>query len=128
LRRETIQAASLDKKILTAGDPDGDERFKETPAEMVRRVCRQFGNGKNIVVLNDEAHHCYQPAPKETAVEEVLDADDRSRAKKAQDDARVWLSGVQAVNAKLNVRAAFDLSATPFFLKRAGYAEGTLCP
>ncbi len=33
---------------------------------MVRRVCRELGNKKNIVVLNDEAHHCYQaPAPKE---------------------------------------------------------------
>jgi type III restriction enzyme len=30
---------------------------------MVRRVCRTLGTKKNIVVINDEAHHCYQSAP-----------------------------------------------------------------
>src|SRR5262249_18731334 len=33
-----------------------------------------------------------------------------------------------AVHSKLGVRAVFDLSATPFFLKGSGYAEGTLFP
>ena len=27
---------------------------------MVRRVCREFGNRKKIVVINDEAHHRYR--------------------------------------------------------------------
>ena len=27
---------------------------------MARRVCRELGNKKNIVVINDEAHHCYR--------------------------------------------------------------------
>ena len=67
MRREKIQAAALTKKILARRSDD--ERFRETPAEMVRRVCRVFGNAKNIVVLNDEAHHCYAPAPKEEAEE-----------------------------------------------------------
>ncbi len=127
MRREKIQAASLTKKVLTGFD-ENDERFKETPAEMVRRVCRAFGNAKNIVVLNDEAHHCYAPAPKEQAVDEALAADERSLAKKDLEEARVWLSGVQAVRDKLRVRQVYDLSATPFFLKGSGYAEGTLFP
>ena len=37
--------------------------FMETPDQMVRRVCRELGNKKNIVVLNDEAHHCYRRKP-----------------------------------------------------------------
>jgi type III restriction enzyme len=127
LRRDKIQAASLTKKILSAGDTD-DERFRETPAEMVRRVCRVFGNAKNIVVFKDEAHHCYAPAPREEAEEAALDVDERTQAKKDLEEARVWLSGVQAVRDKLGVRAVFDLSATPFFLKGSGYAEGTLFP
>ena len=62
IRREKEQAAALTKKILAG--PGGDlDRFKETSGEMVRRVCRVFGNAKDIVVLNDEAHHCYTPAP-----------------------------------------------------------------
>ncbi|MBA2719521.1 MAG: DEAD/DEAH box helicase family protein [Chloroflexi bacterium] len=73
LRHDKIQVASLTKKVLTRFD-ENDERFRETPAEMVRRVCRVFGNAKNIVVLNDEAHHCYAPAPPAEAQEETLDA------------------------------------------------------
>ena len=30
---------------------------------MVRRVCRELGNKKNIIVINDEAHHCYRRKP-----------------------------------------------------------------
>ena len=36
--------------------------------------------------------------------------------------------GLQAVNAKIGVRAVYDLSATPFFLRGSGYPEGTLFP
>jgi type III restriction enzyme len=126
IRREKIKAASLTKKVLSGGEDD--DRFKETPAEMVRRVLRAFGNAKNIVVLNDEAHHCYAPAPKERAEQEKLDVDERPLARKDQEDARVWLTGLQAVQQKLGVRAVYDLSATPFFLKGSGYREGTLFP
>ena len=30
---------------------------------MVRRVCRELGTKKNIIVINDEAHHCYRRKP-----------------------------------------------------------------
>jgi type III restriction enzyme len=121
LRREKIEAASLTKKILAGGQDD--DRFRETPPEMVRRV---LGSTKNVVVLNDEAHHCYAPAPKDE--EGALDADERTQAKKDLEEARVWLGGLQAVRDKLGIRAVYDLSATPFFLKGSGYAEGTLFP
>ena len=124
IRREKIQASALTKKILSGFEDD--ERFRETAAEMVRRVARVFGNAKNVVVLNDEAHHCYSPAPRDE--EGTLDADERQQAKKDQEEARVWLSGLQAVRDKLGIRAVYDLSATPFFLKGSGYAEGTLFP
>jgi len=40
----------------------------------------------------------------------------------------VWISGIEAVKAKLGVRAIYDLSATPFFLLGSGYSDGTLFP
>lgn len=127
IRREKVQAAGLTKKILAG--PDGDlERFRETPGEMVRRVCRVFGTAKEIVVINDEAHHCYTPAPPEEAAEGGLDADERSEARQNQEEARVWFEGLRAVRDKLGIRSVFDVSATPFFLKGSGYAEGTLFP
>ncbi len=99
---------------------------------MVRRVCREFGSKRNIVVINDEAHHCYRGKPAE--------ADGRGRRRRAQgrgqagkpqkrdEEARVWISGLEAVKKKIGIRAIYDLSATPFFLRGSGYAEGTLFP
>ncbi len=127
IRRDKIEAASLTKKVLSRGDAD-NERFKETPGEMVRRVCKAFGTARDIVVLNDEAHHCYTPAPAEAAEEGSLDADERTEARRNADEARVWFDGLRALRDKLRIRSIFDVSATPFFLKGSGYAEGTLFP
>ena len=125
LRHDTLQAASLTKKVLAG--PDGDlDAFKETPEQMVRRVCRTFGNKRNIVVLNDEAHHCYQSAPE--TEEEALAAEERADAAQNEKDARVWLNGLRAVAGKIGIRAIYDLSATPFFLRGSGFREGTLFP
>ncbi|MEP7217804.1 MAG: DEAD/DEAH box helicase family protein [Bacteroidota bacterium] len=126
-QRELGQAGKLTKAILKQGETN---QFVETPAQMVRRVCRELGTKKNIVVLNDEAHHCYRHRPETGDAEDVVDlkGEDREEAKKREEEARIWISGIEAVKAKLGVRAVYDLSATPFFLKGSGYKEGTLFP
>jgi hypothetical protein len=100
--------------------------FAETPDQMVRRVCRELGNKKNIVVLNDEAHHCYRRKP--DGEEEKLSGDDKKEAQQREEEARIWISGLEAVKRKIGVRAIYDVSATPFFLRGSGYPEGTLLP
>ena len=125
MRRDTFEGSALTKKLVVG--PDGDpDRFRETPGEMVRRVCRTLGSKRNIVVLNDEAHHCYQSAPQ--AEQEKLSADERADVKRDQEAARVWLNGLRAVREKIGIREIHDLSATPFFLRGSGYPEGTLFP
>jgi type III restriction enzyme len=99
---------------------------KETPDQMVRRVCRELSTKKNIVVLNDEAHHCYRRRP--GAEDEKLTGDDRAEAKSRNEEARIWISGVEAVKAKIGVKAIYDLSATPFFLRGSGWGEAKLFP
>jgi type III restriction enzyme len=123
LLRERGAASRLTKSILSG---PGGSSFTETPEAMVRRVGRELGGKKNIVVLNDEAHHCYRR--KEDSADEKLAADERREADKREKEARVWISGLDAVRAKLGIRVVYDLSATPFFLKGSGYAEGTLFP
>jgi type III restriction enzyme len=93
---------------------------------MVRRVCRELGNKKNIIVINDEAHHCYRRRAEEEVVK--LKGDERKEAEKREEEARVWISGLEAVKSKIGVKAVYDLSATPFFLRGSGYPEGTLFP
>ncbi len=123
LPREKGDAARLTKAILARGEQNA---FQETPDQMVRRVCRDLSGKKNIIVINDEAHHCYWSKP--DAETEALSAEDRADAKRRNEDARVWSSGVLAVQRKIGVRAVYDLSATPFFLSGSGYGEGKLFP
>jgi len=121
--RETVAAGKLTKSILADGQPSP---FTETPDQMVRRVCRELNTKKNIIVLNDEAHHCYRRKPDGEEVK--LTGDDRVEAKTREEEARIWISGIEAVKAKIGVKAIYDLSATPFFLRGSGYPEATLFP
>ncbi len=121
--REKVQAGKLTKSILAGGAPGA---FTETPDQMVRRVCHDFGSKRNIIVINDEAHHCYRRKPDGEA--EALTGDERKEAEKRDEEARIWISGLEAVKAKIGVKAIYDLSATPFFLRGSGYPEGTLFP
>jgi type III restriction enzyme len=93
---------------------------------MVRRVCRELGNKKNVLVINDEAHHCYRRKPE--SPEERLKGDARKEAQKREEAARIWISGLEAVKSKIGIKTIYDLSATPFFLSGSGYPEGTLFP
>ena len=124
LLREKVAAGKLTKAILGRGRDRAP--FTETPDQMVRRVCRELGNKKNIIVINDEAHHCYRRKP--DGEDEKLTGDERGEAEKRDEEARVWISGLEAVKAKIGVKAIYDLSATPFFLRGSGYPEGTLFP
>jgi len=126
LRRDKIAAASLTKKVL-AGPGGNLDAFKETSDEMVRRVCREFGAKAGIVVLNDEAHHCYRQKL-DTTAEPKLSTEEKAEAKANAEAARVWISGLESVKQKIGIRTVYDLSATPFFLRGSGYPEGTLFP
>jgi len=122
-RRERISASKLTKTLLAT---TGESPFLESPGEMVRRVCRELGNKKNITVINDEAHHCYRR--RTGAEDETLVGDERKEAQAREEEARIWISGLEAVKRKIGIKTVYDLSATPFFLKGSGYSEGTLFP
>ncbi|MGH7680025.1 MAG: DEAD/DEAH box helicase family protein, partial [Gemmatimonadaceae bacterium] len=121
--RERGDAARLTKDLLGAKQTGA---FTETPDQVVRRVCREMGNKRGILVLNDEAHHCYRSRRDGEA--EGLKGDERKEAERREEEARVWLNGIEAVNAKIGVKTVYDLSATPFFLRGSGWPEGTLFP
>lgn len=129
LLRERGNAARLTKNILAGGpsaDPKALSPFKETPDQMARRVTRDLRGKKNLVVINDEAHHCYW---KTTDVQsEALSVEERAEAKERAEHARVWSAGLEAVQQKVGIRSVYDLSATPFFLSGSGQPEGTLFP
>lgn len=97
----------------------------ETEGQMVQRVLGDLMGLKNIVVINDEAHHCYREKP---GGEEDLTGEERREAEENNKAARLWISGLEAVQRQLGLGRVYDLSATPFFLAGSGYVEGTLFP
>lgn len=98
----------------------------ESDGAMIRRVAGELMGLKNIVVLNDEAHHCYRERPLTEEEQKALKGDELAAAKEANEAARLWISGIEAVKRKLGVSMVYDLSATPFFLRGSGYREGSL--
>lgn len=100
----------------------------ETEGQMIQRVMPELMGRRGVMVLNDEGHHCYRRKPEEEDDEGKLTGDDDREAKKNNEEARVWLSGLETVQRQRNILKVVDLSATPFFLRGSGYAEGTLFP
>jgi type III restriction enzyme len=114
-------------RLLLQGRTGEELDTLETEGQMIQRIMPELMGLKNILVLNDEAHHCYREKPRDPYDEE-LKGEDRKEAQENNEAARVWISGIEAVKRKLGVERVFDLSATPFFLRGSGYAEGTLFP
>ncbi len=123
--REKVEIASGTRALLQGR---GEKLWTtETEGQMIERVMSPLMGMRNILALNDEAHHCYRLKPdpeeaEELTVEEKKEAEENSKA------ARLWISGLEAVGRKLGLGRVIDLSATPFFLRGSGYAEGTLFP
>ncbi|MBF4999762.1 DEAD/DEAH box helicase family protein [Nocardia sp. BSTN01] len=119
--KEIKGVATTTRKMLLAGK-DTDP-FVETPDAMVARVLRDFaGSGKQqIMVLNDEAHHCYRDRPIVTGKLSKEEDD-------ANEEARVWFKGIQAIARRVGIKQIYDLSATPFYLSGSGYNEGYIFP
>ena len=97
------------------------QEAREDHKQVFGRLLRGFRPGSRVLVLNDEAHHCYLPR------------DDRRRAdgedsKEENARAAVWFSGLRQIATRYKVRAIYDLSATPYFLTGSGYDAYTLFP
>ncbi len=121
-------------RAMLAGPTGAGPQTVETPGQMLQRVIKDLVGLKNILMINDEAHHCYRRRPDSYigTEERALDADEKDEAKKNAEAARVWIRGLETVRAHIGngtVRPkVIDLSATPFFLRGSGYQEGTLFP
>ena len=123
--KEIKGIASGTRKLLLAGktaDP-----FKESPQAVIQRVIKQLPGKGDVVVLNDEAHHCYQPRNPEDDLAD-LSGEDKKDALVANDDAKVWFKGLVDLRRYSGVKAIYDLSATPFYLAGSGWSEGLIFP
>ena len=126
--RETMAVSKGGRALLRGrGGRNPEPRSLETEGQMLRRVMPELMGMRNVMALNDEAHHCYREKPGE-GDEGDLKGEDRKEAEKNREAARLWISGLEAVGRAIGLARVVDLSATPFFLRGSGYAEGTLFP
>ncbi len=123
--RETLPLSKGGRALLQGRGPD--LATVESEGQMLQRVIPEMMGLGRIVVLNDEAHHCYREKP-DGEDEAGLDAEEKKEVQRSREAARLWISGLEAVQRKLGLQRIVDLSATPFFLRGSGYAEGTLFP
>jgi type III restriction enzyme len=124
-RRERLEISRGGRLLLQGRDGEALDT-QETEGQMLQRVMPDLMGMTNIMVLNDEAHHCYREKPEHDDGD--LTGDERKEAEKNNAAARLWISGLETVGRKLGMTRVMDLSATPFFLRGSGYAEGTLFP
>ena len=96
------------------------DKGDETPDAFAKRVLGELYDRAPIMVLNDEGHHAYRPAP----IEAKLSTDE----KKEREEATIWVSGLDRFNQSCGVKFCVDLSATPFYIQGSGHSEGSPFP
>ena len=77
------------------------KRGTESDEGFCKRVLNEFGDAKNILVINDEAHHCYRYTEKDENDEEF-------------EKSRIWINGLDKIDNARKIIKTYDLSATPF--------------
>lgn len=85
------------KKSVVKKGPESDEAF-------TKRIMDEMAQSKNIIVINDEAHHAWRVNPN---LEVKIDKDELEEATK-------WIEGLDRIHSTRNILRCFDFSATPF--------------
>ncbi|MBA3756353.1 MAG: DEAD/DEAH box helicase family protein, partial [Nitrosomonas sp.] len=85
------------------------KKGKESDEAFTRRVLGKLAACKDLIVINDEAHHAYRQraelkVSKKEAEELGIDLDEATR----------WIEGLDRIHKTRRIRRCFDLSATPF--------------
>ncbi|MDZ7851649.1 MAG: DEAD/DEAH box helicase family protein [Halomonas sp.] len=85
------------------------KKGKESDEAFTRRVLGKLAGHKDLIVINDEAHHAYrQRAEMKVSKKEAealgIDLEEATR----------WIEGLDRLHKTRRIRRCFDLSATPF--------------
>jgi len=82
-----------------------DKRGAKSDEAYVREVLEDMSNAKNIVVINDEAHHAWRL---------LSDNKVKGVSKEEIDEATKWVGGLDRIHKARGILNCFDFSATPF--------------
>ena len=82
-----------------------DKRGSKSDEAYVRDVLGEVAGARNLLVINDEAHHAWR-VPAESKVKGVAKAD--------IEEATKWVGGLDRIHRARGILTCYDFSATPF--------------
>ena len=82
-----------------------DKRGAKSDEAYVREVLGDMAYAKNILVINDEAHHAWRLHAESTS---------KGIAKHKIEEATKWIGGLDRINKTRGILTCYDFSATPF--------------
>ena len=82
-----------------------DKRGAKSDEAYTREVLGDMANARNLIVINDEAHHAWR-VPAESKIQGV--------AKEDIEEATKWIGGLDRIHKTRGILNCFDFSATPF--------------
>jgi type III restriction enzyme len=93
-------------KVVRKG-PEGNEAF-------CKRVLAELGNANNLLIINDEGHHAWRITS------------DNPLSKDEEEEATIWIGGLDRIHGARGILACHDFTATPFVPKGKNSTEEQL--
>lgn len=108
----------------------------ESPQAFCNRVLRDLGPKQNLLIINDEAHHAYriqynEEPPLLQALGEGAGVRRRRTVaadgviREEDEEATVWVGGLDRIHSVRRINLCLDLSATPYYISGSGREEGS---
>ncbi len=98
-----------------------DKRGVKSDEAYTREVLGEMANAKNLIVINDEAHHSWRMNP-EAEGKYTRERD----LKDSAEEATVWIGGLDRIHKTRSILRCHDFSATPFYPSGKKVSEETL--
>ena len=101
------QALAWETEEQIAKRKSVDKRGVKSDEAYARDVLSDLSSAKNILVINDEAHHAWRKNPE-------IKVKMTKEQKEAEQEATIWISGLDRINNARGILSCYDFSATPF--------------
>jgi type III restriction enzyme len=94
-----------------------DKRGAKSDEAYVREVLGEMSAARNLIVINDEAHHAWRVNAESAAA---------GAPREAIDEATKWVGGLDRIHRARGILRSFDFSATPFIPSGRGSSAESL--
>jgi len=102
----------INKKIEkgTLRTVDKRKKIEISDEAYIKQVLEELSDCKNILVINDEAHHAWRVNPEAKGKYQRI-----GEVKDSAEEATIWINGLDRINKARGIIRCHDFSATPFY-------------